>query len=70
MKFIQEKIIIACGVLLLVLPFTGFPRSWKTFISVLVGVVVVYFGALMYRKAVNSVAGMSEKKSETFTETI
>jgi xanthine/uracil permease len=71
MKFIQEKAIIACGVVLLLLPLTGFPRSWKTAISVLVGITVVYIGALLYKKATTlSPENKTEIKTKTFTESM
>ena len=70
MKFIQEKIVVACGVLLVILPLTGFPRSWKSVISVFVGVVVIYVGALLYRKALNAKSERVENKTKAFTEII
>ena len=71
MKFTKEKTIIGLGVLLVLLPLTGFPRSWKTVISVAIGIVVIYMGSLLYRLARRTVV---EKKNEirtsTFTETV
>lgn len=70
MKYIQEKIVVACGVLLIILPLTGFPRSWKSVISVLVGVVIIYLGALLYKKALNAQSERIETKTKVFTEIV
>ena len=71
MKLIQEKITIVCGVLLLVLPFTGFPRDWKSDMSVCIGIVIIYTGALLYKKAsANDLSENTERTTKTFTETI
>jgi hypothetical protein len=72
MKLTQEKIIIGLGVWLAVLPFTGFPRSWKMVITVISGLAVVYVGALIWRKAKLLQQNLItvETKTGTFTETI
>lgn len=73
MKLIQEKIVIGCGVLLLVLPFSGFPRSWKTVISFLIGVLIIYFGSLIFRKNSQKIDGANESveiRRKAFTEIV
>lgn len=70
MKFAQEKIVIGCGVWLILLPFTGFPLGWKRGLTVATGIIIVYIGALLYKKArVRSQKKYTETKTETFTET-
>ena len=70
MRFAKEKTVIGLGILLVVLPLTGFPREWKTVISVIIGIVLIYVGALCYRVARNNHFGQkkSEIRTETFTE--
>ena len=51
MRFPKEKLIIGLGVLLVLLPLTGFPRDWKTVIGVVIGVIVIYIGTLFFRVA-------------------
>lgn len=72
MKYRKEKSLIGLGILLIILPLTGFPRDWKTFLNVLIGVLIVYFGALFLKlaKKSNNVFIQSEIKTETFTETV
>ena len=69
MKLIQEKIIIGAGVWLIILPFTGFPRSWKTALTIISGVVLVYVGALIWKRA-RMKDIQPEVKTETFTQVV
>lgn len=68
MKETQEKILIGVGVWLLVLPFTGFPRGWKTVLTLVSGAIVVYIGTLLWRAT--KLRKIGETKTGTFTETI
>ena len=71
MKFMKEKTIIGLGILLILLPLTGFPRGWKTVLGVIIGIAVVYIGLLFFRIAKNNeiTKKSGEIKTETFTET-
>lgn len=69
MKVVYEKVIISCGVVLMLLPFTGFPLFWKKIMTVLIGLVVTYFGLLILRGIRrHEREEHAEKKTETFTE--
>lgn len=68
MKFMKEKTIIGLGVLLILMPLTGFPRSWKTAITVIIGMGVVYIGLLFFRNARNNEIA-TKKNSEIKIET-
>ena len=71
MKLIHEKIIIACGLALIVLPFMGFPTAWKTVLTVILGLVVAYLGAIIFKSIRrHERIAHPEKKTETFTETV
>ncbi len=67
MKSTQEKIIIGCGVWLIIFPFLGLPVSWKMILTVAMGVVITYIGALRYNR-LRAKKG-TETRTETFTET-
>ena len=71
MKFAKEKTIIGLGILLVLLPLTGFPRDWKTYISFGIGLLVIYMGLLFFRIARNNnqKSDVEEIKTKTFTET-
>ena len=72
MKFAKEKTIIGLGVLLVLLPLTGFPRDWKTVLGVIIGIMVIYMGLLFFRVARNNSPEkkIDEIKTKTFTEKI
>ena len=71
MKLIHEKIIIGCGIALIILPFTGFPSSWKTVLTMLIGIIVIYLGAIIYKTIrTHEQTAHAEKKTGTFTEII
>ena len=71
MKLTKEKTIIGLGILLVLLPLTGFPRSWKTALTVLIGFAVVYMGVLLFRiaRAGGEIKDKKETRTQTFTET-
>ena len=70
MRHIQEKCIIGAGVWLVILPFTGFPRGFKTVLTVLTGVLLMYIGALIYKRIkTQTEQPAGEIHTETFTET-
>jgi hypothetical protein len=68
MKLTQEKIIVIAGVLLMLIPFTGFPRDWKSIITAAIGLIIVYVGALLWRKN-KILEKRPETRTGTFTET-
>ncbi len=70
MKSTQEKVVIGCGVWLIVLPFLGLPVSWKMILVTATGVVVTYVGALAYKRSLHKSGTVAtETRTETFTET-
>lgn len=70
MKINQEKILIGLGVWLFVLPFTGFPQAWKTWLVALTGLGIVYLGALLLKQSRDrNRVHAAETKTGTFTET-
>ncbi len=71
MKYTQEKTIIGGGIWLIVLPYTGFPSSWKTVLTLLTGILFTYIGSLQYKRAKEGDhSSRIETKTETFTETV
>ncbi len=69
MKYIQERTVITAGVVLVLIPFSGFPRGLKMFLVGLIGLVLVFVGALLWKKA-HPLRTEEEMKTETFTETV
>lgn len=69
MKYIQEKSVVTIGIVLVLLPYSGFPRDWKSTITIILGVLLVFVGGLIWRKA-RPVQAKKEMHTETFTETL
>ena len=65
----KERTLLGLGVWLMVLPYTGFPPSWKTIIYVLTGVAVVYIAYLFYIQAKNRIPKI-DSHSKTFVDNI
>lgn len=69
MKLVHEKILIGCGVVLVLFPFIGLPSAWKTGITVVVGLIVIYLSAIIYKSIkTHERLAHPEIKTETFTE--
>ena len=68
MRLLEEKVLIGCGVWLLLLPFTGFPRSWKSVLTAITGMVVIYLAALLWRK--NLIRHHAQHQSAFQAETV
>jgi len=47
----KEKTLFIIGLWVMVLPFLGFPGTWKTVLFILTGVSLVYLGYLFYMEA-------------------
>ena len=65
----KEKTIFLVALGIIVLPFLGFPGSWKTVISVLTGVALIYLGYLFYMEAKERLAKI-ENQAESFIDNI
>jgi len=65
----KEKTIFLVALWIIVLPFLGFPGSWKTVISVLTGVALIYLGYLFYMEAKERLAKI-ENQAESFIDNI
>lgn len=64
---IYARITAIVGLLLVLLPFLGFPTSWKTFFSVIAGIVLLYVGYKEYR-SIEGARRRKEEKTKTYTE--
>ncbi len=57
------------GLIITLIPFLGFPSSFKTILLVLVGIVLLYVGYKEYRLVENA-KHLSEEKTKTYTESM
>ena len=56
------------GIWVTILPYSGFPYSWKDTLGVLTGLLIIGLSCLMYRDSKIEEAGIEEKNFDTFLE--
>lgn len=57
----KARILLILGVWITILPYLGFPYSWKDTLSTLTGLVLIYFSYVLYKEY-----KAEEKSEETF----
>ncbi len=55
------------GLIIALIPFLGFPSSFKTVLLVIIGIVLLYVGFKEYR-LVEDAKRLSEERTKTYTE--
>jgi uncharacterized membrane protein len=70
MKKMKNRIttLFACGILMIALPFTGFPDSWKTFFAIIIGLVVCAIAYQIRNEFFPKKSLSAIKKTESFAE--
>ena len=63
----RAYILLALGVWIAVLPYLGFPYSWKDVLFTLSGLVLCYFSYILYRES-KIVAVIEEEVFDNFSE--
>ena len=68
----KERMLLIIGVWAVVLPFLGFPTTWKNVLFSLTGAVIIYFAYVLYNQSKESEASKNEntetKTFENFSE--
>ncbi len=62
----KARILLILGVWVAILPYLGFPASWKNIIFVLTGLGLFYFAYTLYKEA--KTAEGNSKKFDNFSE--
>jgi hypothetical protein len=65
----KEKTLFIIGLWVIVLPFLGFPGSWKTILFVLTGLALVYLSYLFYME-VKARLAKSDNQTKSFIDNI
>lgn len=65
----KERILLFLGVWVAVLPFLGFPYSWKNVLFTVSGLVIVYYSYMLHKKY-KVKDNKEEKTFDNFTENI
>ena len=62
----KKRIIILLGVLTTLLPLSGFPSTWRSFFTFILGVAITGLAFVSYKN--KEVSGPLENKEDSFTE--
>ena len=65
----KERTLLVLGLLIIALPYSGFPSSWKTFIFLIIGLCILYISYLFYTQAKKNIP-KEEVHSKTFVDNI
>ncbi len=65
----KEKALFFIGLFILILPFLGFPNSWKTVLFVIIGTIIIYLAYLFYAEVKDRLARNSTE-TKTFIDNI
>ncbi len=65
----KERTLLILGIFVAVLPFLGFPNSWRKLFFVIVGFAIIYISYLFY-KQVKARQSNTSNQSKTFVDNI
>lgn len=65
----KERTLFILGLWIIILPFSGFPTSWKTFLLALTGLAVIYLAYLFYLEVKQALPKV-ENQSKAFVDNI
>jgi hypothetical protein len=66
----KDLIVIILGILVAIMPFLGFPRSWETIIFLISGLIIAILGLILRGKLIAYSSRMfsSEKRTDAYVE--
>ena len=65
----KERALFVIGLLIMLLPYSGFPSSWRTFMFFIIGLCTLYIAYLFYIQ-VKKNTPKEENHSQTFVDNI
>lgn len=66
----KEKTLLIIGLWVLILPFLGFPSSWRSVLYVITGVSLIYLSYLFYLEAKSRLMKINNNQTKTFIDNI
>jgi len=63
----KQRAIFILGITTAILPYLGFPNSWKKFFFLLIGLAIAYLAYLLYKEKKGAVAPNYDK-ANTYTD--
>ena len=68
----KAYILLAFGIWVTILPFLGFPYSWKNVLVAITGLGIIYFSFVIYKESrepnINGEGGSKENNFDNFSE--
>jgi uncharacterized membrane protein YuzA (DUF378 family) len=65
----KERSLFIIGLLIILLPYSGFPSSWRTVLFVIIGLCTMYIAYLFYIQAKNNLS-KDDNRSKAFVDNI
>jgi len=65
----KEKTLFIIGIWIIILPFLGFPDTWRKIFFIITGFMLVYLSYIYYQQAKSSIS-KNENRSKTFIDNI
>ncbi len=65
----KEKTLFIVGLWIIILPFLGFPSSWRAVLFVITGLIIIYMAYLFYIE-VKARLGKNSEETKTFVDNI
>ncbi len=62
---IKQRLVFIAGIIVALLPYSGFPANWKKVFFVFFGLLIAFLSYLLYREKKNS---MPKKKDVTYMD--
>ena len=62
----KERILLILGIWVAILPYLGFPYSWKNILFTVSGIALIYYSYVMHKE--NKEKGKKEKTFDNFSE--
>jgi len=62
----KARIFLTLGIWVAILPYLGFPYSWKNILFTLSGLILIYLSYIVYRES--KITEKKEKTSDNFSE--
>ena len=64
----KARILLALGIWVAILPYLGFPLSWRPFIITITGLGLIALAYILYKEYKNSTQAVDEKTFDNFLE--
>jgi len=64
----RARLFLFLGLWVAVLPYLGFPRSWKNIMFLITGIVLMYVGYVFYRETKRRIGKLDKQTFDNFSE--